>query len=190
MDPLDGRGVGQMDRGDGFTGRQLTAEVDPVLPFVGIGMFPSSYPPSPRDLELICSSTPRRGRPHTISVDPCLAYTLRRLILRICGGGEHGPWLVDETLCPGEGTLDLVSLSGVDSPGRRSTSLLLGAATGAIKRLREAVLLPRRRLGSRTHRHPRTLTVDNNPAYPRRGSGYEERLRTLAPFSSPAMPRI
>jgi transposase-like protein len=144
-----------MDRGDGFKGRQFTAEV--ILWAVGwYLMFPISY----RDLELMLLD---RG----VEVDPT---TIFRWIQAYAAELEkrtrphlrmsNGSWRVDETYVRVKGRWTYL-YRAVDSRGQTIDFLLAARRdTAAAKRFfRKAIAQPH-------VANPRTLTVDKNPAYP------------------------
>src|SRR5277367_2014530 len=145
-----------MDRGDGFKGRQLTAEV--ILWAVRwYLMFPISY----RDLELMLLD---RGVEvdHTTIFRWIQAYAeeLEKRIrphLRM----SNGSWRMDETYVRVKGRW-MYLYRAVDSRGQTIDFLLAARRdTAAAKRFfRKALAQPHTV-------NPRTLTVDKNPAYPR-----------------------
>lgn len=145
-----------MDRGDGFKGRQFTAEV--ILWAVRwYLMFPISY----RDLELMLLD---RGVEvdHTTIFRWIQAYAeeLEKRIrphLRM----SNGSWRVDETYVRVKGRW-MYLYRAVDSRGQTIDFLLAARRdTAAAKRFfRKALAQPHTV-------NPRTLTVDKNPAYPR-----------------------
>src|SRR5277367_2718346 len=165
-----------MDWGDGFKGRQFTAEV--ILWAVRWYLM---FPISDRDLELMLLD---RG----VEVDPttifrwiqAYAEELEKRIrphLRM----SNGSWRVDETYVPGEGTLD-VSLSGGGQP-RADDRLPVGCT--ARYGCGEAVLPQCARAAA--HRQSAHAHGRQEPRLSKGGRGDEERRRTLAPFSSRAM---
>ena len=164
-----------MDRGDGFKGRQFTAEV--ILWAVRwYLMFPISY----RDLELMLLD---RGVEvdHTTIFRWIQAYgeELEKRIrphLRM----SNGSWRVDETYVRVKGRWTYL-YRAVDSRGQTIDFLLAARRdTAAAKRFfRKALAQPHTV-------NPRTLTVDKNPAYPRAVAEMKE-TANLAPFPSPAM---
>ena len=167
-----------MDRGDGFKGRQFAAEVILLGPFVGCLMFPISY----RDLELMLLD---RGVEvdHTTIFRWIQAYAeeLEKRIrphLRM----SNGSWRVDETYVRVKGRLD-GSLSGGGQP-RADDRLPVGCT--ARYGCGEAVL-PQGASRSRTPSIRARSPVEQEPRLSKGGRGDEERRRTLAPFSSPAM---
>src|ERR1700690_2093915 len=145
-----------MDRGDGFKGRQFTAEV--ILWAVRwYLMFPISH----RHLELMLLG---RGVEvdHTTIFRWIQAYAeeLEKRIrphLRM----SNGSWRVDETYVRGKGRW-MYLYRAVESRGQTIHFLLAARRdTAAAKRFfREALAQPHTI-------NPRTLTVDKNPAYPR-----------------------
>ena len=145
-----------MDRGDGFNGRQFTAEV--ILWAVRwYLMFPISY----RDLGLMLLD---RGVEvdHTTIFRWIQAYAeeLEKRIrphLRM----SNGSWRVDETYVRVKGRW-MYLYRAVDSRGQTIDFLLTARRdTAAAKRFfRKALAQPHTV-------NPRTLTVDKNPAYPR-----------------------
>ena len=145
-----------MDRGDGFKGRQFTAEV--ILWAVRwYLMFPISY----RDLELMLLD---RGVEvdHTTIFRWIQAYAeeLEKRIrphLRM----SNGSWRVDETYVRVKGRW-IYLYRAVDSRGQTIDFLLAARRdTAAAKRFfRKALAQPHTV-------NPRALTVDKNPAYPR-----------------------
>ena len=156
MDPgWIGRG-GEMDRGDGFKGRQFTAQV--ILWAVRwYLMFPISY----RDLELMLLD---RGVEvdHTTIFRWIQAYAeeLEKRIrqhLRM----SNGSWRVDETYVRVKGRW-MYLYRAVDSRGQTIDFLLAARRdTAAAKRFFRTALAQPHTV------NPRTLTVDKNPAYPR-----------------------
>src|ERR1700704_4383729 len=165
-----------MDRGDGFKGRQFSAEV--ILWAVRwYLMFPISY----RDLELMLLDRGVEVDHTTIfrwiqayaeeleKADPPASANEQRLL----AGGRD--------LCPGEGTLD-VSLSGGGQP-RADDRLPVGCT--ARYGCGEAVLPQGARAAA--HRQSAHAHRRQKPRLSKGGRGDEERRRTLAPFSSPAM---
>ena len=171
-----------MDRGDGFKGRQFTAEV--ILWAVRwYLMFPISY----RDLELMLLD---RGVEvdHTTIFRWIQAYAeeLEKRIrphLRM----SNGSWRVDETYVRVKGRW-MYLYRAVDSRGQTIDFLLAARRdTAAAKRFfRKALAQPHTV-------NPRTLTVDKNPAYlvrPGLGfGGFRTARRTLAGFEAMAMIR-
>src|ERR1700677_3775000 len=162
-----------MDRGDGFKGRQFTAEV--ILWAVRwYLMFPISY----RDLGLMLLD---RGVEvaHTTIFRWIQAYAeeLEKRIrphLRM----SNGSWRVDETYVRVKGRW-MYLYRAVDSRGQTIDFLLAARRdTAAAKRFfRKALAQPHT-----VHAHGR-----QEPRLSKGGHGDEERRRTLAPFSSPAM---
>src|ERR1700722_8022707 len=175
MDPgWIGRGGGNVDRGDGFKGRQFTAEV--ILWAVRwYLMFPISY----RDLELMLLD---RGLEvdHTTIFRWIQAYAveLERRIrphLRM----SNGSWRVDETYVKVKGRW-MYLYRAVDSCGQTIDFLL------SAKRDAEAAKRFFRKALAQPHTvNPRTITMDKNAA----SEGChrdEEGWRALAPIAAAA----
>jgi len=165
-----------MDRGDGFKGRQFTAEV--ILWAVRwYLMFPISY----RDLELMLLD---RGVEvdHTTIFRWIQAYAeeLEKRIrphLRM----SNGSWRVDETYVRVKGRW-MYLYRAVDSRGQTIDFLLAARRDTAAAK----AVLPQgaRAAAHRQSAHPHGR---QEPRLSKGGRGDEERRRTLAPFSSPAM---
>jgi transposase, IS6 family len=145
-----------MDRGDGFKGRQFTAEV--ILWAVRwYLMFPVSY----CDLELMLLD---RGVEvdHTTIFRWIQAYaTELEKRIRPHLRTSNGSWRVDETYIRVKGRWTYL-YRAVDSRGQTIDFLLSARRdTAAAKRFF------RKAIAQRHVANPRTLTVDKNPAYPR-----------------------
>ena len=162
-----------MGLGNCFKGRQFTAEV--ILWAVRwYLMFPVSY----RDLELMLLD---RGVEvdHTTIFRWIQAYATElekriRPHLRM----SNGSWRVDETLHPGEGTLD-VSLSGGGQP-RADDRFPFVCAAGYGRG--EAVLSQGHRAAA--HRQPAHSHRRQESCLSQSGGRYEKRRSAMAPHSS------
>src|ERR1700686_5246619 len=164
-----------MDRGDGFKGRQFTAEV--ILWAVRWCLM---FPISDRDLERMLLD---RGVEvdHTTIFRWIQAYAeeLEKRIrphLRM----SNGSWRVDETYVRVKGRW-MYLYRAVDSRGQNRLPVGCTARSGC----GEAVLPQGARAAA--HRQSAHAHGRQEPRLSKGGRGDEERRRTLAPFSSPAM---